>query len=409
MAAPSSKITLASGAVGLALGLATRLPALEPAREILLACVVPLGRLFLRALFGLVLPLVVASLVLGVSELSPRHLGRLGRRLFGYTVVVSAVAVILGVGLVNLFAPGANLDPSSLPRSAEPAFPAARPAIEVLLAMVPDNVVRAAADGDMLAVIVFSLFFGAALSVTETDGTKFRRRGLEGLLDVVTKLVEWALHLLPLAVFSFLFQLGATLGGAFFLALLRYVFVVLLALGIHQFGVYSISLRYFSRKSPRAFFAEVRPAMLVAFSTASSSASLPSALRVAEENLKLPPAVARFVLTAGSAMNQNGTALFEGVTVLFLAQAYGVDLSLSAQLTVVLVSILGGIGTAGVPAGSLPVIAMILRMNGIPAEGLGLILGVDRLLDMCRTTLNVTGDLAAAVYVASREDFPTAV
>jgi DAACS family dicarboxylate/amino acid:cation (Na+ or H+) symporter len=167
--------------------------------------------------------------------------------------------------------------------------------------------------------------------------------------------------------------------------------------------VYSLSVRFFGGMSPREFFRGVRLAMLTAFSTASSSATLPTAIKVAEENLKLPTHVARFVLTAGSAMNQNGTALFEGVTVLFLAQVYGVELDLVRQVVIVAICVLGGIGTAGVPAGSLPVVAMILGMFGVPPEGLALILGVDRFLDMCRTTVNVTGDLAAAVFVARGE------
>jgi DAACS family dicarboxylate/amino acid:cation (Na+ or H+) symporter len=185
--------------------------------------------------------------------------------------------------------------------------------------------------------------------------------------------------------------------------LARYVLVVLLALLIHQFVVYSLPVRFLGGMSPLRFFKSIEEAMVTAFSTASSNATLPTALKVAEENLELPPHVSRFVLTIGSTANQNGTALFEGVTVLFLAQFYGVPLTFAQQLLVVAVCILGGIGTAGVPAGSLPVVVLILGMVGIPVEGIGLILGVDRFLDMCRTTLNVTGDLAAAVVVARGE------
>jgi DAACS family dicarboxylate/amino acid:cation (Na+ or H+) symporter len=178
---------------------------------------------------------------------------------------------------------------------------------------------------------------------------------------------------------------------------------VLLALGIHQFGVYSLAVRFLGGMSPLHFFRAIDEAMLTAFSTSSSNATLPTALKVAEEKLHLPPHVSRFVLTIGATANQNGTALFEGVTVLFLAQFYGVELALSQQAIVLLICVLGGIGTAGVPAGSLPVVAMILGMVGVPPEGIGLILGVDRFLDMCRTTLNVTGDLAAAVVVSRGE------
>jgi DAACS family dicarboxylate/amino acid:cation (Na+ or H+) symporter len=179
--------------------------------------------------------------------------------------------------------------------------------------------------------------------------------------------------------------------------------VVVLGLGLHLFVVYGLSVRFLSGLSPLKFFSDIRLALATAFSTASSNATLPTALRVADENLKLPSHVSRFVLTAGATMNQNGTALFEGVTVLFLAQAYGVELDLGRQFVVMIICVLAGIGTAGVPAGSLPVIAMILTMLGIPAEGIGIVLGVDRFLDMCRTTVNVAGDLAAAVFVAKGE------
>jgi DAACS family dicarboxylate/amino acid:cation (Na+ or H+) symporter len=182
-----------------------------------------------------------------------------------------------------------------------------------------------------------------------------------------------------------------------------YVAVVLAGLLIHQFVVYSLSVRFLGGMSPRYFFDRIRLAMVTAFSTASSNATLPTSIAVAENELKLPPHIARFVLTIGSTANQNGTALFEGVTVLFLAQFYGVPLDFGQKLLVIMVCILGGIGTAGVPAGSIPVVILILGLVGVPAEGIGMILGVDRLLDMCRTTLNVTGDLAAAVVVARSE------
>jgi Na+/H+-dicarboxylate symporter len=182
-----------------------------------------------------------------------------------------------------------------------------------------------------------------------------------------------------------------------------YVGVVLLALGVQMFVVYPALLAALGRKSPVAFFREVQEAMVMAFSTASSNATLPTALRVAEENLRLPRRVSRFVLTIGATANQNGTAMFEGVTVIFLAQFFGVDLTLWQQITVMLVCILGGIGTAGVPAGSLPVVALILAMVGIQPEAIAIVLGVDRFLDMCRTTLNVTGDLVAAQVISAGE------
>jgi DAACS family dicarboxylate/amino acid:cation (Na+ or H+) symporter len=222
------------------------------------------------------------------------------------------------------------------------------------------------------------------------------------------RLIGVVIALAPVGVAALLFTLTAQLGYEILVYLARYVAVVLLALALHQFVVYSLAVRLLGGMSPIAFFRGISEAMLTAFSTASSNATLPTALKVAEENLWLPPQVSRFVLTIGATANQNGTALFEGVTVLFLAQFYGVHLSLGKQALVVLICILGGIGTAGVPAGSIPVVAMILGLVGIPPEGIGLILGVDRFLDMCRTTLNVSGDLAAAVVVSRSERRPPA-
>jgi DAACS family dicarboxylate/amino acid:cation (Na+ or H+) symporter len=275
--------------------------------------------------------------------------------------------------------------------------------LELLIQIVPDNPLRAAVNGDMLAVMFFSLMIGVGISLTRTEMARKFQDALEGLYDVTMRLIGLVISLAPFGVAALLFTLTAQLGYEIVGQLARYVGVVVLALAIHQFVVYSLAVKLVGKMSPVFFFKGIEEAMLTAFSTASSNATLPTALKVAEENLRLPGTVSRFVLTIGSTANQNGTALFEGVTVLFLAQFYGVPLGFGQQALVVLICVLGGIGTAGVPAGSIPVVAMILGMVGIPMEGIGLILGVDRFLDMCRTTLNVTGDLAAAVVVSRGE------
>jgi DAACS family dicarboxylate/amino acid:cation (Na+ or H+) symporter len=261
-------------------------------------------------------------------------------------------------------------------------------------------------DGDMLAVMVFSLFLGLGLAITRTEPARRLEEALQGLYDVVMRLLGMVIQVAPIGVACLLFTLTARLGFDVLRQLGAYVLVVVGALAIHQFVVYSLSVAWLGRMSPLFFFRSIREAMVTAFSTASSNATLPTSLMVAEQNLKLPAHVSRFVLTIGSTANQNGTALFEGVTVLFLAQFYGVHLALGQQLTVVFICILGGIGTAGVPAGSIPVVVMILGLVGVPPEGIGMILGVDRFLDMCRTTINVTGDLAAATVVARGERGP---
>jgi DAACS family dicarboxylate/amino acid:cation (Na+ or H+) symporter len=276
-------------------------------------------------------------------------------------------------------------------------------AVELLVNIIPDNIFKVASQGDMLAVMFFALFFGLALARTESPAANKLREMLQGLYDVTWQLVKMVMTVAPFGVAALMFTLTAQLGVDLLLHLLRFVGVVLLALGIHQVIVYSLIVRFFGGMSPRFFFSGIKDVMVLAFSTASSAATLPTALKTAEEKLGLRGNVARFVLTVGSTANQNGTALFEGVTVLFLAQLYGVDLSLAQQLLVVTISVLGGIGTAGVPSGSIPVIVMILGMVGVPIEGIGVILGVDRFLDMCRTTLNVTGDLVCATVINQSE------
>jgi DAACS family dicarboxylate/amino acid:cation (Na+ or H+) symporter len=396
--------------VGAGAGVAAHFAAVgEPWLESLIANFTePAGQLFLRMLFGLVIPLIVSALPLGVTGLGDlRHLGRVGLRTLAYTVTTSAIAVALGVTLVNVFAPGARVA-AHAPAGA--LVPAAAPAptgdgfgVDFFLKLVPKNPIEAMATGDMLAVMVFSLFLGVGLAATRTDGARRLEEVLQGVYDVVTTLLGWVIQLAPYGVACLLFTATARMGFDVLRDLAAYVLVVLAALAIHMFGVYSIAVRWLGGMRPLDFFRGSREAMITAFSTASSNATLPTALRVADQNLKLPQHVSHFVLTIGSTTNQHGTALFEGVTVLFLAQVAGIELTIAQQLGVSVICVLGGIGTAGVPAGSIPVIAMILGMVGIPAESIGLVLGVDRFLDMCRTTVNVTGDLAAAVVVSRGE------
>jgi Na+/H+-dicarboxylate symporter len=226
------------------------------------------------------------------------------------------------------------------------------------------------------------------------------KSAIEGVFEVAMKLIGLVIQLAPIAIFCFMFNLAAQFGWDLIGRLAIYVGVVLLALGIQMFIVFPALLALFARKSPPAFFRETQEASVMAFSTASSNATLPLSLETAETKLKVPPDIARFVLTVGATANQNGTALFEGITVLFLAQVYGLDLTIGQQVRVMLMSILAGIGTAGVPGGSLPMVMIVAQSVGIPAEGMGLVLGVDRFLDMCRTTVNVSGDLVIAALVA---------
>jgi DAACS family dicarboxylate/amino acid:cation (Na+ or H+) symporter len=365
----------------------------------------PVGQIFLRVLFMLVMPLLFAALVVGIAGLELRELGRVGLRTLAWAAGVSVIAALIGLALVNLVQPGAGGSAEALRALARanpaPVTAGAAPpdVVGLIVNLVPDNPVKAAAAGDMLGVIVFALIIGVGLRLTRTEPAARLRELMQGLYDVTMTCIDGVLRVAPVGVGALLFVMGARMGAGFLRPLAAYVAVVLLGLALHLVVVYSLMVKLVGRMSPWRFFRDVRVAMMTAFSTASSAATLPTALRVADE-LRLPRGMSRFVLTVGSTMNQHGTALYEGVTVLFLAQLAGVHLGLAQQALVMIVSVLGGIGAAGVPAGSLPVIAMILTTLRIPPDGLPLILGIDRLLDMCRTTLNVTGDLAVAVAIS---------
>ena len=377
----------------------------------------PAGTLFLRLIFMLIIPLLFSALIMGVAEMGDvRSLGRVGWKTLGYTVIASGLAVVLGLVLVNWLQPGAGIDRAAadamLAQGADRAqaivggVGTQAKGLDLLLGIVPDNVVKAAAENTILAVMFFALMLGIGLVLTRSKATEVLLQGIQGLFEVSMTLIGLVIRLAPYAVFCFMFNLAALFGWDLLRSLGAYVGVVVLALALHMLVIYSLMLKFLGGWSPLKFFKGSQEAMVMAFSTASSNATLPVSLRVAEEKLHLPRKISRFVLTVGATANQNGTALFEGVTVLFLAQFFGVDLSLTQQVTVMFVCILGGIGTAGVPAGSLPVVALICGMVGVPPEGIGLILGVDRFLDMCRTTLNVTGDLMLAAVVSNGEDAP---
>ncbi len=373
----------------------------------------PIGQIFLRLLFMLVLPLLVSALVVGIAEMGEiRALKSVGLQTLVYTVVVSAIAVAISLATVNFFQPGAGVDPAAaqamigdaregaagiLERSST-----AKTGVDAVIGIIPSNFVAAMSDNDILAVMFFALFFGIGLLLAQGPKTAMLKQVFEGVFEVSMRLIGLVIQLAPFAIFCFMFNLSAQFGWDLLVKLAAYVGVVLLALAIQMFGVFPAILALFAKRNPVKFFRDTQEATMMAFATSSSNATLPTALRVAEERLQLPPKISRFVLTIGATANQNGTAMFEGVTVLFLAQFFNVPLDLTDQLFVMAVCILAGIGTAGVPAGSLPVIALILGAVGVPPEGIGLILGVDRFLDMCRTTLNVIGDLVAATVISAR-------
>jgi DAACS family dicarboxylate/amino acid:cation (Na+ or H+) symporter len=380
------------------------------------------GRIFLRMIFMVVVPLVVSALVLGVVGIGDvRQLGRVGLRTLALTIVFSTVAVCLGIGLVNAIRPGHYLSAEQRDalneRYAEDAATkvaqakAAKSAKQIILDLLPENPLQemvGAVDGSskgngILAVMVFSLIIGVAITLIPQEKARPLVGLFESIFEVTMVVIRLAMAIAPFAVACLSYALVAQLGLSILWPLLGFALTVIAGLAIQLFVVYSLALILFARRSPIGFFRDVQEAMWTAFGTSSSNATLPVSMRVADQRLKLRPEISRFVLTIGATGNQNGTALYEGVVVLFLAQAFGVDLSLGQQVTVVLMSILAGVGTAGVPGGSIPMIVVVMASVGVPAEGIGVILGIDRILDMCRTTLNVAGDLVLASCVGAPE------
>jgi DAACS family dicarboxylate/amino acid:cation (Na+ or H+) symporter len=379
----------------------------------------PVGQIFLRMLFMIVVPLVFASIALGVAGLGDlRRVGRVGGKAIGYFLITTAVAATLGLVAVNLVRPGDQLADEVRVRLLETyakdagarveAAATSNFGIETIVNLVPRNPVRAMVDLDLLALIFFAFIFGAALTMIASERASPVVRFLEGLNDVVIKIVEFAMRLAPYGVTALIFGVTSRFGFDLLKPLASYVLVVLVALILHGVGVNSLILRGLMGISPRLFFSRIRTSIITAFSTSSSSATLPTNLAVIEKNIGVPPSIAGFVLPIGSTMCMNGTAMFEGITVLFLAQVFGVDLSLGQQVVVMIMAVLTAVGAAGVPGGSIPLLVGILSMFGIPPEGIAIILGVDRILDMSRTTVNVIGDLCATTWVAKSEGVWTA-
>lgn len=488
----------------------------------------PIGQLFLSLLLMIVVPLVFSSLVVGVAGIGDiRKLGRIGLKSFAYTLVISAISVIIGLGLANTLQPGKRIDAQTAAQLKEEFSSGAKSSVESAIAIgvasksfetsaekfaakingianeatlnpedaktfavaandfaqkakefsteaqmslntskaflaeadeftkkadkissrtdllaevasgfsgetkrfssnvknavasqetalmqvvktiVPSNVFNSisGASPNMLHIMFFALIVGIAITLLPAPVSAPFVGFMESVFAITSKIIDIIMKFAPYAVACLLFNNVSQFGLNLLISLAAFVGTVLLGLSIHFFGVYSLSVYFLSKLNPIDFFRRVRTVIVTAFSTSSSNATLPTALRVSEENLGVPKEINSFVLTVGATANQNGTALYEGVTVLFLAQLAGVELTIGLQLMVVYLAILGGIGTAGVPSGSIPFIIGILVMIGIDPALIAIILGVDRILDMCRTTLNVVGDITAATFVARSEGF----
>uniref|UniRef100_UPI003AFB8253 Aspartate transporter n=2 Tax=synthetic construct TaxID=32630 RepID=UPI003AFB8253 len=360
----------------------------------------PLGDIFLRLLKMIVVPLVFSTIVTGIASMGDvKKLGRIGAKTLIYYMITTTLAVTIGLILANIFKPGKGL---SLGEIHEVAHPNAPSFTETLLNMIPTNPFEAMAEGNMLQIIVFAIFFGIALALMGEKAEPVKKF-FDSASEVMFKITDIVMKFAPYGVFALMAWTVGKYGLDVLAPLGKLILTVYLGCIIHILIVYTLLLRFLCKINPLRFFKKIKEAMLVAFSTCSSAATLPVTMRVAEE-LGVPESIASFTLPLGATINMDGTALYQGVAAIFVAQAYGVELTLGQQLTIVLTAVLASIGTAGVPGAGLVMLTMVLTSVGLPLEGIALIAGIDRILDMARTTVNVTGDLVATAIVARTEN-----
>ena len=380
----------------------------------------PIGQVFLRLLFLVVVPLVFASLAAGVARLGDlSKLGRMGGRTLGFFLLTTTASVAIGLLAMNLIKPGSGFDPQ-VRQELMAAFADQSAALEttvkgqespnmtarisrILDEVLPRNMVGAITQMKMIPLIVLAALFGIGLATQPPKRRDAMIDWLDSVSDAMVMIVGIAMKLAPVAVFCLIFVVMGKFGGHILSKLSLYVAVVLGCYCAQLFIFYPIMIRLFARRNPLEFLRGAIPIMVTAFSTSSSNATLATTMRVSERDLGIRPSVAGFVLPLGATINMNGTALFEGCVVLFIAQIFGIDISISQQLVVLLLCVVSSIGVAGVPGGSLPLLMIVMDQVGVPAAGIAIVLGVDRLLDMGRTVVNVTGDVVTAAYVEETE------
>ncbi len=376
-----------------------------------------LGGAFIRAITMIVVPLVVASLMLGVASLGDvRKLGRIGGKTVAYYLVTTAIAITIGLALAVAVKPGSRISAVSRDALARDFSTQASERVDlaadaprvwdVLLDMIPNNPVAAAAEGNLLPLIVFVLVFGAAVTLLVPERRDAVLNFFAAVNDASMIIIHWIMKLAPYAVFALIASVISRFGVDVLQSLAVYSGVVVLGLMLHVLGTYGTLVLLLARLNPLEFFRRIRKVALIAFSTSSSNATLPVTMEAAEQDLGVSNGVASFVLPLGATINMDGTALYQGVATVFIAQVYGVDLGLAELLTIVLTATLASIGAAGVPSAGIITLILVLQSVGLAdqaAAGIALILGVDRILDMLRTAVNVTGDLSAAAFVARSE------
>ena len=386
----------------------------SPLGRVLVASVEWIGRLFLALIKMIVVPLVFCSLVVGVASLGDfRTLGRLGGRTIAFFTATTVMALVIGMGFANIIKPGklmaeedrAVLLASYKGAATETVADAAEApsVVDQILAVVPENPLEALAKGEMLQIIFFAVMLGIALTLMPGRRSLLVVNIMDRLNDAMVMLVHIVMKMAPYGVAALLFKVVGSTGLSVLLALGAYGLVVILGLAVHLTITYGLVVKFGARLPFWGFLKGIRPAQMLAFSTSSSSATLPVTKESCEQNLGVSREVSSFVLPLGATVNMDGTALYQGVAALFIAQIYGLDLSFGAQVTVVVSATLASVGAAGVPGAGMVTLAMVLTQIGVPTEGLALILGLDRLLDMFRSATNVTGDSTATALMARLE------
>jgi len=374
----------------------------------------PIGSAFIKLISMVVVPLVFASLLVGTASLNDiRKLGRIGAKTVAYYLCTTIIAISIGLLLANTLKPGEGLSQEKRTQLTESVSEKEDAQIEtalkkptvtdILLNIIPTNPVKAFVEGKMLQIIFLALMAGICLSLIPTERSRPVINLFEGINELIIQMVHIIMKLAPYGVFALISAVVADFGLGILFVLLKYSLVVIIGLILQVTIVYSSAIKIFSKHKIRTFFRGIRPAQLIAFSSASSSATLPVTMECTEKNLGVPGQIASFALPLGATINMDGTALYQGVSAVFIAQFYYMDLTVAQQLTIVLTAVLASIGTAGTPMAGVITLAIVLKSIGVPLEGIALIMGVERILDMCRTVVNVTGDASCAVVVTSSE------
>lgn len=385
--------------IGLILGVIVGL-LFVPAPKIATTYIKPIGTLFLNLIKMTIVPLVFASLVVGAASIGDvKKLGRIGGKTMIYFFATTAIAILIGLILANVFKPGVNV---TLVQGAQQKATEAPSLVQTLLDIVPTNPVDALAKGNMLQIIFFALFTGVGATYIGEKGQPYLKF-CESLAEIMYKITEVIMNLAPYGVFALIVPVIATNGPKVLLPLMKLIVVCYLGFILHAIIAYSFSVRAFSKISPLEFFKGASPATAIAFSTSSSSGTLPITIKTVRETFGVSEGIASFVLPLGTTINMDGTAIYQGVCAIFIAQAYGIPLTIGQQVTILLTALLASVGTAGVPGAGFMMLMMVLSSVGLPLEGAALIAGIDRVLDMGRTAVNVTGNVAASIVVGATE------